>query len=235
MIKMRLALTIVLLLTACGTEHKKKHHQPPAVEEVTPIKSNDAVPAPTQTIPDVVMVPEPTPEPPKPEPVVIPAPVFDEAAYLKDQEQQMLVFVDKLKAIKLYDEIPAFMKATPTEAQRGETFTSPFSGIATGVDRLFYNSSLQNFAAGQQPCQFVKGTEYRTIARLRREQLGSAFTYPTGVDYRVFVWLTADNRLQIIDLDVRWKLLDGTYRTYSMGTMCEDGSYVLPAMVGYDY
>ncbi|MCX6127872.1 MAG: hypothetical protein NTX25_02265 [Proteobacteria bacterium] len=242
---MKLYLSIILLLTACG--HKDKGNQTP---ELTSASADvNRAPKVEATPPNPIKTPEvespvatPPTEPPvqpvakTPEPAkadveqpVITKPLFDEAAYLKEQEAKLLTFVDGLKAIKIYDEIPQFLKANQLESQKGGLFTQPFT------DSPKYLSSLQPFPYNRAPCAgFAVGTEYRVLGRLR--DAGSfPPTYAAGVEYRVFLGVSADNRLLIYDIDARWKSLDGTYQVYSMGTLCSDGSLVLPAVVGYNY
>ncbi|HYX38933.1 MAG TPA: hypothetical protein VE954_37990 [Oligoflexus sp.] len=163
--------------------------------------------------------------PTEPEPAAVPA-SFDRAAYLAGQESAMLAFVDKLKAIRVYDAPPEFLKPTTAQSQVGIHFGSPFTSSPA---EEIYRADLGQFPASNSGCNNqLAGSQYHQIAALW--EVGSfPGRHPLGLEYRLYV-IIQNGVLAIVDVDIHWMTLDRVNHFYSLNVLCSDAvTPVLPA------
>lgn len=189
--------------------------QPPAIMPPSgrePTSESEETSAPTGPI---------SAEPEAQTPVI---PAFDQAAYLTGQEAAMLMFVENLKAIRVYDAPPDFLKPTLEQSKVGVHYGAPF----TSVEPL-YRVHIYESPSNHQGCSGLPvGTLHHQLTHLW--EIGSLPGFrPLGLEYRLFV-IIQNGLPAIVAVDAHWKTLDGKNHYYDLGVTCEDGTPVLPTI-----
>lgn len=221
------ALVLAIAVLACGRERDEAPADPvtadvsvaspsPEVPEAQPIQPEPT--APSEVTPEQEQTPEA--KAPAPEPTT---PVFDAAAYLAGQEAAMLAFVEKLKAIRVYDAPPEFLKPTVEQSKVGVHYGSPFTSAEPN-----YKGYISQPSTNSAGCANIQGSTHHQITTLW--EVGTfPGRFPLGLEYRLVV-AVRNGSLAIIAVDAHWKTLDGKNHYYDLGVTCEDGTPVLPAV-----